>query len=74
MTYYLVVDAGITKKPECCCECPLITSDEDCVSYWCVVTQEICKNTSKRNRYCPIKGFVKKANIIKEVTSKESKE
>jgi len=51
--------------PMTCGDCPLMACDDDGCAYWCPVLDKEIKNMGKKFRGCPIKGTVKKKDIIK---------
>lgn len=72
MTYLAIKIEG--DYPKNCGGCPLGATDLDCYVSWCTVLDKEIKNYSKRLRGCPIKGTVRKRDIIPpKVVSTEGK-
>ena len=65
-----MVALDIKEVPGSCGECPIRVTDQDCYAVWCAVLDKEINNDDKKLRGCPIKGKVRKCDVIREIKGK----
>lgn len=62
-----MVALDMKEVPGSCCECALWTYADEGITMWCVPLDKEIKDMCKKLRGCPIKGRVRKCDVIREI-------